>query len=207
MMNFLSKFLSGKPENEEANAAVPQSAEAVAEVAAEPAKAERPIAPQPAPAQHAPAQHAPKAPHEDPAFREAMQHSYSPPFVDGNYADGGMLEEFEANAGHPLAEGEEAASEAEVIDAMRTVYDPEIPVNIYDLGLIYEFEIADNGNVAVQMSLTAPGCPVAGEMPGMVADAVCGVEGVGEVNVKLVWEPMWTPERMSEDARLALGMI
>ena len=147
------------------------------------------------------------APHDDPAFREAMQHSYSPPFVDGGYADGGMLEEFEANAGHPLAEGEEPASEAELIEAMRTVYDPEIPVNIYDLGLIYECEIADNGDVAVEMSLTAPGCPVAGEMPGMVADAVSGVEGVGCVNVKIVWEPMWTPERMSEDARLALGMI
>lgn len=148
-----------------------------------------------------------KAPHDDPAFREAMQHSYKPPFVDGGYADGSMLEEFEANAGYPLAEGEEVATEAELIEAMRTVYDPEIPVNIYDLGLIYECDIADNGNVKVEMSLTAPGCPVAGEMPGMVADAVSGVEGVGEVNVRIVWDPMWTPERMSEDAKLALGMI
>jgi len=206
MMNFLSKFLSGKPEDGAVNTAAPDSAEAVAGAAAdsgaEAYKPERPVAPQPAPASGSE-----KAPHEDPAFREAMQHSYSPPFVDGGYADGGMLEEFEANAGQPIAEGVEVATEAEVIDAMRTVYDPEIPVNIYDLGLIYEFDIADNGNIAVQMSLTAPGCPVAGEMPGMVADAVARVDGVGEVNVKLVWEPMWTPERMSEDARLALGMI
>lgn len=189
MMNFLNKFLSGKPDDDRKTE----------DTAAAPA------APEPAPAPETPPPAA--APHDDPAFREAMQHSYSPPFVDGGYADGDLLEEYEANAGHPLAEGEEPASEAELVEAMRTVYDPEIPVNIYDLGLIYECEIADNGDVAIEMSLTAPGCPVAGEMPGMVADAVSGVEGVGLVNVKIVWEPMWTPERMSEDARLALGMI
>ena len=99
------------------------------------------------------------------------------------------------------------AGEAEVVEAMRTVHDPEIPVNVYDLGLIYEMELAPNGNVAVRMSLTAPGCPVAGEMPGMVADAVAKVEGTGEVEVALVWDPAWTPDRMSEDAKLALGMF
>jgi FeS assembly SUF system protein len=93
-----------------------------------------------------------------------------------------------------------------VIEALRTVYDPEIPVNIYDLGLIYDLEIASDGDVTIRMTLTAPGCPVAGTMPGMVADAVAGVEDVGEVEVTLVWTPPWTPDRMSDDAKLALDM-
>ena len=117
------------------------------------------------------------------------------------------LEEVSAQAGSPRAPDAGAnASDADVAAALRTVYDPEIPVNIYDLGLIYEAEIADNGDVAITMSLTAPGCPVAGEMPQMVADAVAALESAGEVNVRLVWDPPWTPERMSDDARLALGM-
>ena len=99
--------------------------------------------------------------------------------------------------GSPLAE------EA-VITALKTVKDPEIPVNIYDLGLIYDVVRHENGNVDINMSLTAPGCPVAGEMPAQVADAVAGVDGAGRVAVTLVWEPAWTPERMSEDAKLAL---
>ena len=94
-----------------------------------------------------------------------------------------------------------------VIDMLHTVYDPEIPVDIYELGLIYKIDRKDGGNVDIEMSLTAPGCPVAGEMPGMVAQAVSGVEGVGQVDVTIVWEPAWTPERMSEDAKLLLGMF
>jgi len=117
------------------------------------------------------------------------------------------MTEFSATEGEPLPEGAKVASEEAVIEAMRTVYDPEIPVNIYDLGLIYTTDIAADGSIAVTMSLTAPGCPVAGEMPGMVARAVAAIEGVGEVEVKIVWEPAWTPERMSEDAKLALGMF
>jgi FeS assembly SUF system protein len=116
-------------------------------------------------------------------------------------------EEFHASAGEPLPPGTAVASEAEVIEALHRVYDPEIPVDIYELGLIYELEIKPGGDVAILMSLTAPGCPVAGEMPGQVAETVALVEGVGRVEVKLVWDPPWTPERMSEDARLALGMI
>jgi len=112
-----------------------------------------------------------------------------------------------ARAGEPLAEGTPVASEAEVVEALKTVHDPEIPVNIYDLGLIYGLEIFDDGTVKVDMTLTAPACPVAGEMPGMVAQAVAGVPGVGEVEVQLVWEPQWTPERMSEEARLLLDMF
>ena len=114
--------------------------------------------------------------------------------------------EFSANAGEPLENGVSVAGEAVVIEAMRDVYDPEIPVNIYDLGLIYNFTIGDVGNVNAEMSLTAPGCPVAGDLPGWVADAVAKVEGIGEVEVKLVWDPPWTPELMSEDAKLALGV-
>ncbi len=97
--------------------------------------------------------------------------------------------------------------EAAVIAALRTVFDPEIPVNIYDLGLIYELDVASDGNVAISMTLTAPGCPVAQTFPGVVADAVRAVEGVKEVDVELVWEPPWSRERMSEAARLQLGLL
>ena len=117
------------------------------------------------------------------------------------------LADFKANAGEALAPGTAIAADEAIVEAMRTVFDPEIPVNIYELGLIYEYKISETGDVNVEMSLTAPGCPVAGEMPGMVANAVAAAEGVGQVEVKLVWEPAWTPERMSEDAKLALGMF
>ncbi|MEE8351781.1 MAG: DUF59 domain-containing protein [Rhodospirillales bacterium] len=116
-------------------------------------------------------------------------------------------EEFSATSGHPLAEGSIIAGDDAVVAAMKTVFDPEIPVDIYELGLIYKFDIDDKGGVKADMSLTAPGCPVAGELPQWVADAVSGVEGIGEVVVTLVWEPAWTPDRMSEDAKLALGMF
>jgi len=94
-----------------------------------------------------------------------------------------------------------------IIAALRNVHDPEIPVNIYDLGLIYRIDIADNGNVDVDMTLTAPACPVAGMMPVMVKDAVKTVDGVGEVEVELVWDPPWSPETMSDEAKLTLGML
>ena len=116
-------------------------------------------------------------------------------------------EDFSATSGDPLAEGGAVAGEDAVIEALKTVFDPEIPVNIYDLGLIYEIKIDDRGEVKIDMSLTAPGCPVAGDLPGWVADAVAKVEGIGEVEVTLVWEPGWTPELMSEDAKLALDMM
>jgi FeS assembly SUF system protein len=94
-----------------------------------------------------------------------------------------------------------------IIAELRKVFDPEIPVNIYDLGLIYRIDIAENGDVDVDMTLTAPACPVAGMMPVMVEDAVRKVEGVGRVKVELVWDPPWTPEKMSDEARLELGMM
>ncbi len=115
--------------------------------------------------------------------------------------------EFTATEGAPLQPGTSVAAEDQVIAALRTVFDPEIPVNIYELGLIYDTTIHDDGTVEIEMSLTAPGCPVAGEMPGEVARAVAALPGAGEVTVRLVWEPPWTPDLMSEDARLALGMF
>lgn len=100
---------------------------------------------------------------------------------------------------HPLYEA--------VVEACRTVYDPEIPVNIYDLGLVYTIEIDAEGAVRIAMSLTAPGCPVAGEMPGWVADAVGAVPGVKQVDVDIVWEPPWGMDMMSDAARLELGFM
>ena len=95
---------------------------------------------------------------------------------------------------------------AKLVAAMKTVYDPEIPVDIYELGLIYKVDVADNKDVAVDMTLTAPGCPVAGEMPDMVKAALETVEGIGAVTVNMTFDPPWTPDRMSEEAKLELNM-
>jgi FeS assembly SUF system protein len=94
-----------------------------------------------------------------------------------------------------------------IVEACRSVYDPEIPVNIYDLGLIYTISISPENAVSIIMSLTAPGCPVAGEMPGWVQDAVSAVPGVGDVEVELTWEPQWGMDMMSDEARLELGFM
>jgi FeS assembly SUF system protein len=96
---------------------------------------------------------------------------------------------------------------AAICDACRSVHDPEIPVNIFDLGLIYSIRISDDADVEIDMSLTAPGCPVAGEMPGWVADAVEMVPGVRSVDVQLVWDPPWGMDMLSDEARLELGFI
>ena len=93
---------------------------------------------------------------------------------------------------------------ADIVAALKTVFDPEIPADIYELGLIYRVDIDDDRNIAVDMTLTAPGCPVAGEMPGWVENAVSLVPGVGNVAVNMVFDPPWTPERMSDEARVAL---
>lgn len=98
-------------------------------------------------------------------------------------------------------------SEDAVIGAISTVFDPEIPVDIYQLGLIYAIEIADDGKVKVEMTLTTPSCPSAQELPHQVEEAVRGVEGVSDVLVEVVWDPPWDHSRMSEDARLALNMF
>lgn len=134
----------------------------------------------------------------------SYDHGMAPPL--GMYPPMPPGEEITARAGEPLAEGTEIAGRDAVIAALRTVHDPEIPVNIYDLGLIYEMNIHTDGSVRVDMSLTAPACPVAGEIPYWVANAVADVEGVGEVQVNLIWDPPWTTDRMSDDAKLALGI-
>jgi FeS assembly SUF system protein len=94
-----------------------------------------------------------------------------------------------------------------VIEALRQIHDPEIPVNIYDLGLIYGLEIDDMGRVAIRMTLTAPGCPVAQTFPALVEDTVESVQGVSRAHVELVWDPPWDKSRMSEAVRLQLGLI
>ena len=100
---------------------------------------------------------------------------------------------------HPLYET--------IVGACRSVYDPEIPVNIYDLGLVYTIEISDENAVSILMTLTAPGCPVAGEMPGWVADAVAPLAGVKTVDVDITWDPPWGMDMMSDEARLELGFM
>ncbi|GAB4511714.1 MAG: SUF system Fe-S cluster assembly protein [Roseibium sp.] len=93
----------------------------------------------------------------------------------------------------------------DIIGALKTVYDPEIPCDIYELGLIYKVDIEDDRSINIDMTLTAPGCPVAGEMPGWVENAVASVAGVGPVNVDMVFDPPWTPDRMSDEAKVALN--
>lgn len=94
----------------------------------------------------------------------------------------------------------------DIIAALKSVYDPEIPVDIYELGLIYKVDISDERDVVIDMTLTAPGCPVAGTMPVMVEDAVRSVDGVGDVRVEMTFDPPWDPSRMSDEARVALNM-
>ena len=94
----------------------------------------------------------------------------------------------------------------EIVAALKTVFDPEIPADIYELGLIYKVDLKDDRSVDLMMTLTTPNCPAAGELPQMVENAVASVPGVGVVNVNLVWEPAWTPDRMSDEARLVLNM-
>jgi FeS assembly SUF system protein len=105
-----------------------------------------------------------------------------------------------------LPEGELARLTDDIIAALKTVYDPEIPSDIYELGLIYKIDIADDRAVAIEMTLTTPNCPSAQELPGMVENAVASVPGVGAVKVDIVWDPPWDPSRMSDEARAVLNM-
>jgi FeS assembly SUF system protein len=106
-------------------------------------------------------------------------------------------------AGIPAEEVERIT--ADLIGALKTVYDPEIPVDIYELGLIYKVDLDDDRNLAIDMTLTAPGCPVAGEMPGWVENAARSVEGIQDVTVNMVYDPPWDASRMSEEAQVALN--
>ncbi len=108
----------------------------------------------------------------------------------------------------PYLEGTCTSSmEPAVVEAIRSVYDPEIPVSVFDLGLIYDLIIKASGDVTVIMTLTAPTCPVAEELPSWIQHAIAAVDGVGKVTMELVWEPFWKPEYMSEAARLELGLM
>ncbi len=114
---------------------------------------------------------------------------------------------YKAFAGKELDSSSKKAKMFDIVEAIKTVCDPEIPINVYDLGLIYKINQEDNGNLHIDMSLTAPGCPVAGVLPQQVADAAASVEGVGKVEVEVVWEPAWSLERLSDEARMMLEMI
>ncbi len=104
-----------------------------------------------------------------------------------------------------IPEEELARLTDDIISALKTVYDPEIPADIYELGLVYRIDIEDDRTVKIDMTLTAPGCPVAGEMPGWVQNAVSAVEGISGVEVNMTFDPPWTPDRMSEEAQIAVG--
>ncbi|MHA7772708.1 SUF system Fe-S cluster assembly protein [Roseibium sp. M-1] len=119
-------------------------------------------------------------------------------------ADGEELRtEVSGQSGIPADELDRLTTD--IIGALKTVYDPEIPCDIYELGLIYKVDIEDDRSINIDMTLTAPGCPVAGEMPGWVENAVSAVAGVGPVNVDMVFDPPWSPDRMSDEAKVALN--
>jgi FeS assembly SUF system protein len=124
------------------------------------------------------------------------------PAAPRSLAEGGTPVE-----GSKLSKEELEQMTADIVAALKTVYDPEIPADIYELGLIYKIDISDERDVTVDMTLTAPGCPVAGEMPIWVENAVGSVAGVGQVKVNLTFDPPWDQSRMSDEARLALNMF
>lgn len=135
--------------------------------------------------------------------RYAMMPPYSLPAADGETPEEGDT----VRSGAVRDPAVPVSSEDEVVEALRTVFDPEIPVNIYDLGLIYDLKVAESGDVDIMMTLTAPACPVAGILPQEVADAAANLAGVGKVAVTITWDPAWTPENMSEVAKVALDMF
>ncbi len=124
--------------------------------------------------------------------------------VDTPSASGSIPNKVDTRSALPPEETERLGSD--IVAALKTVYDPEIPADIYELGLIYKVDIKDDRAVDVEMTLTTPNCPAAAELPAMVENAVASVAGIGTVNVSIVWEPAWTPERMSDEARLVLNM-
>ena len=118
-----------------------------------------------------------------------------------------FAEAWDAPQKSALAQAEIDRMTDDIIEALKSVFDPEIPVDIYELGLIYKVDIDDDRKVDIEMTLTAPGCPVAGEMPGWVETAAKSVEGIKAVEVSLTFDPPWDPSRMSDEARLALNML
>ena len=140
---------------------------------------------------------APPAPPKARVEDAAADPAHAPDYLEGFYTPAA-----------PVAPGEVGGDLYErVVDALKEIYDPEIPVNIYDLGLISGVDVTDNGHVAVTMTLTTPHCPVAESMPGEVELRVGSVPGVGVAEVNLVWDPPWDPQKMTDDAKLELGML
>jgi len=127
---------------------------------------------------------------------------------DGKISDSAAFNEaWNAGKAEALTELDIANLTDAIVEALKTVFDPEIPVDIYELGLIYKVDINDERDVLIEMTLTAPGCPVAGEMPGWVEDAVAKVEGIHSATARLVFDPPWDPSRMSDEAKLSLNMF
>ena len=122
---------------------------------------------------------------------------------EGKGSEGKVMEVETVSA---LSPEETERLSGDIVAALKTVFDPEIPADIYELGLIYKVEIKDDRAIDVMMTLTTPNCPAAGELPQMVENAVASVPGVGAVNVNVVWDPVWLPDRMSDEARLVLNM-
>jgi len=136
---------------------------------------------------------------------DATELKPTPPAPEGT-GNGPAAQAPRAEAASALPADELARMTDDIVAALKTVYDPEIPADIYELGLIYKVDIADDRGVAVDMTLTTPNCPSAAELPHMVEDAVASVAGVREVKVNLIWDPPWDPSRMSDEARLVLNM-
>ena len=134
--------------------------------------------------------------------------SYGMPPYGGHMEPPNMeeLQDFVARAGEPLEPGIVAANHETVVEALRSVYDPEIPVNIYELGLIYKIEVDEKNKVNVDMTLTSPNCPVAESLPNEVKENIKKIDGVSDVDLNLVWEPPWDKDKMSEAAKLELNL-
>lgn len=128
-------------------------------------------------------------------------------YEDDSVSTAEPLQDYIAYSGNPLDPSENKAKMIDIVEAIRTVSDPEIPLNVYDMGLIYKINQDDNGDLSIDMTLTAPTCPIAGILPQQVADAAAAINGVGKVEVKLIWEPAWTPDRMTDEAKEMLELI
>ena len=128
-------------------------------------------------------------------------------FIDVKDPAGAETPQAETTGSSAIPQAELDRITQDVIRSLKTVYDPEIPVDIYELGLIYKVDLSDDRLLTIDMTLTAPGCPVAGEMPGWVEGAVRGIDGVEDVKVIMTFEPPWTPEKMSDEAKLELGWL
>ena len=125
--------------------------------------------------------------------------------ADINFED--YKKDYVAKAGSPLAEGKTTASRDDIIEALKTVSDPEIMINIWDIGLVYKIEQKANADVYIEMTVTSPMCPVAGVLPQQAADAVASINGVGKVEVKIVWEPAWSLANLSDEAKEMFEMF